>query len=80
MKINWSKRIDNKATLSALIACIVTFVYQLLGIVDVATPISEDMVTQLVGVVLNILVAIGVIVDPNTKGVSDNIQSIEKDN
>lgn len=72
MKINWKLRIKNKSTAVALIGCIVAFLYQLLGILGITAPIAEEQVTQLVGLAINLLVAVGVVVDPTTKGVADS--------
>ncbi len=70
--MNWKLRLKNKATLIALIGTVVTFVYQILGIFNVVPPVSQDQITQIVGLALNILVGLGVIVDPTTKGVGDS--------
>lgn len=72
MKINWKLRLKNKTTFAALVACIVAFVYQLLGILGITAPISEDQVTQIVSLIINILVTLGVLVDPTTKGTQDS--------
>lgn len=76
MNINWKLRLQNKTTLAALIATIVAFVYQVLGIFGVLPAISQDMVITGAGIVLNILVAIGVVVDPTTSGVKDSEQAM----
>ncbi|MHC1722729.1 MAG: phage holin [Aminipila sp.] len=76
MKINWKVRIKNKTTFSALLACIAAFVYQLLGILGVTAPISQDQITQIIGLLVNILAAVGVLTDPTTKGVSDSKQAL----
>lgn len=70
--MNWKLRLKNKATLIALIGTVVTFVYQILGIFNVVPPVSQDQIIQIVGLALNILVGLGVIVDPTTKGVGDS--------
>lgn len=72
MKINWKLRFKNKTTLAALLACTVAFVYQVLGILGVTAPITEDQVTQIIGVLINILVGVGVLVDPTTTGTHDS--------
>lgn len=72
MKINWKLRLKNKTVLLALITCIITFIYQILGILGVTSSISEDAIMQYVTLILNILVALGVIVDPTTKGIGDS--------
>ncbi len=73
--INWKLRLKNKTTLLSLAATIVAFVYQICSIFGYAPPIAEDQITQLVGIVVNILVAIGVVVDPTTKGISDSARA-----
>ena len=77
MNINWKLRFKNKTTLAALLAVIVAFVYQVLGIVGVTPPVSEDQVTQIIGLIMNILVGLGVIVDPTTAGLKDTNQAME---
>ena len=70
--INWKLRIKNKATLLALLAAVVTFAYQIFGIVGYVPPVSENEVVQTVGAICNIAVALGIIVDPTTAGVADS--------
>ena len=72
MKIDWKSRLKNKAVLAAIISAAVAFVYQILGLFDIVPPISESDITNVVGIVLNALVFLGIIVDPTTKGISDS--------
>ena len=72
MRINWKLRLKNKTTLLALLGCLVTFIYQVLGVIGVTAPISQDQVTQLIGLLVNLLVGVGVLVDPTTAGASDS--------
>lgn len=65
------KRAKNKAFWVSLIAAVVPFVYQILGLVGVVAPISSSEVIKATGLVLNILVAAGVLMDPTTPGVKD---------
>lgn len=69
--MNFKLRLKNKATLTALIAAAVAFVYQILGIVGVIPAISQSDITQLIGIVINLLVGLGVVVDPTTQGIRD---------
>lgn len=69
--MNFTLRLKNKATLTALIAAAVAFVYQILGIVGVVPAISQNDITQLIGIVINLLVGLGVVVDPTTQGIRD---------
>lgn len=75
MRINWKLRLQNKTTLVALLTAVVAFVYQILGIVGVTAPISQDSIVQVIGVLVNVLVALGVVVDPTTAGVSDSVKA-----
>lgn len=77
MKINWKVRMQNKTWLLSMAAVVITFVYQMLGLFGVVPPISEDMATQVVAMVVNVLVALGIVVDPTTQGVGDSKQAME---
>ena len=68
--MNLKLRFKNKATLVALASALIAFIYQILGILGITAPIAQDEVSQLVGIILNILVAVGV--DPTTKGIGDS--------
>ena len=70
MQINWGLRLKNKATVAALAAALVAFVYQVCGILGVVPPVSQDQVTNLIGIVLTLLV------DPTTDGVSDSSRAL----
>lgn len=72
MKINWKLRLKNKTTLLSLFGVVITFLYQILSIVGVTIPISEDNISQLIVLLVNILVAVGVVVDPTTEGIFDS--------
>ena len=77
MKLNWKLRIKNKATLTALCVTIIAFVYQILGMLEIAPSVSESEVTNLVAMVINLLAMLGIIVDPTTKGLGDSEQAME---
>ena len=79
MRINWKVRLQNKTWLLAMLAAIVAFVYQVLALCNVVPAVSQDQVTQLVGLVINILVALGIVVDPTTTGVTDSQQAMTYD-
>lgn len=65
------KRAKNKAFWVSLIAAIVPFIYQILGLFGVVAPISSSEVIKATGIVLNLLVAAGILIDPTTPGVKD---------
>ena len=72
MKIKWKKRLQNKATLVALIAGAVALVYQIVGWFDVVPQISADEIKNAAGTVINLLVLLGIVVDPTTDGIGDS--------
>lgn len=72
MNINWILRLKNKATLTALIAAALAFGYQVAGILGVVPPVSQDALAQAAMLLVNLLVALGVVVDPTTQGVGDS--------
>lgn len=69
--INWKNRLTNKATLVALITGVISLVYQILGWFNIVSPISSNDLTNTIGVIINMLVLLGVVVDPNTSGITD---------
>lgn len=74
--LNWKVRFKNKVWLMSFIGAIIAFVYQLLAMFNVVPKVSEDTVVQLVGLILNVLVGIGVIQDPTTAGIEDSKQAL----
>ena len=70
--MNWKLRLKNRATLLALLAAAVAFAWQVMGLLGYAPPISQDAATQALGLAVNVLVALGVVVDPTTAGVGDS--------
>lgn len=79
MNINWKLRLQNKATLTTIILAIVAFVYQMLGLFRVVPSISQDTIINLVGLVINLLVGFGIVVDPTTSGVNDSKLAMKRD-
>lgn len=80
MNINWKLRLQNKATLTTIILAIVAFVYQMAGLFGIVPSISQDTVINLVGLIINLLVGFGIVVDPTTSGVSDSALAMARDN
>ena len=62
----------NKAFLAALLALMVSFIYDLLALMDVMPSVDESMVMTLCNTSLTLLTAMGVLVDPTTKGLADS--------
>lgn len=72
MKINWKVRLRNKTWLTAIIALIVSFVYDLLASFDFVPAVGEDWVMSTVQTVLTLLTMLGVVIDPTTPGAGDS--------
>ena len=79
MKINWKLRFQNKTTLTAVILALVALVYQVLGLFGVVPKISQDELTTVIGMVINILCLLGIVVDPTTAGVGDSARAMSYD-
>ena len=79
MKINWKVRLKNKTWLLAFLGAIAAFIYQIMGMLDIVPAISEDMATQVIGIVVNLLVALGIVQDPTTTGLSDSSRALDYD-
>ena len=75
--INWKVRFKNKVWLTAFISFVVSTVFQFLGMFEVAVPITQDHVMQIVATAMQLLSLLGVIVDPTTKGLPDSAQAME---
>lgn len=74
--LNWKLRLQNKATLMGLICTTIALVYQILGIIGVTPPVSENVVVEWVGVAMTLLVKLGIIVDPTTFGIGDSARAM----
>lgn len=77
MNINWKLRLQNKTTLTALILAIIAFVYQVLGILNIAPGIDQNTLVSTCGLIINLLVALGIVVDPTTAGITDSKKVLE---
>lgn len=72
MNINWKLRFQNKVSLTAIVLAVIALVYQILGICGIVPAVSQDTMVQLAGAVINLLVLLGIVVDPTTEGISDS--------
>lgn len=76
MKINWKARFKNKAFVVTFVTLIVTFVYQILGLFGIVPSISESTIANILTVLVNMLAALGVLVDPTTPGTADSERAL----
>ena len=72
MRINWRVRFKNKTWLVSFLTVILAFVYQVLGMFGIVPAVTQDMAAQLAMAVINVLVAVGVVIDPTTAGAGDS--------
>ena len=72
MKINWKVRFKNKTWLALFLSMIVGFIYNILAMLDIYPPITENQVATIISQVLSFLGLIGVLVDPTTEGLEDS--------
>lgn len=72
MKINWKLRFQNRVTLTAIVLAVIALVYQILGICGIVPAVSQETIVQLAGAVINLLVLLGIVVDPTTDGIGDS--------
>ena len=79
MRINWRVRFKNKTWLVSFLTVILAFVYQVLGMFDIVPAVTQDMAAQLAMAVINILVAVGVVIDPTTAGAGDSDRAMAYD-
>ena len=73
--MNWTVRFKNKTWLAAFIALLVSFAYQVLALFEVAPAVTQDAVMQTVNIVLMLLSALGVLIDPTTTGITDSARA-----
>lgn len=69
-------RFQNKVTLTAVVMAGIALVYQFMAMFNVVPSISEDMITQTAGMIINFFVLLGIVVDPTTKGVKDSTSAL----
>ena len=72
MNINWKLRLMNKTTLTSLLAIIVTAIYSICTELGYIPAIEQSEVETIIGAVITLLVALGIVVDPTTAGVGDS--------
>lgn len=76
MKINLKVRMKNKVFLLVASALVISFAYQVLAMFGVTPKASQNEITEVVSMLLNILAFFGVLVDPTTEGISDSERAL----
>ena len=70
--MNFILRLKNKATLTAIVGAILLFIKQITEAFGIDLSAQIEQVSGLVGAVITLLVGLGVVVDPTSKGVKDS--------
>lgn len=76
MKINWKVRLRHKQFWVALIALLLVLVNQVAEIFGYDITVYNDQITALSETILGILILLGIIVDPTTRGLSDSERAL----
>ncbi len=76
MRINWKLRLQNKATLLAIVVQVVTLVYTVLGLFGILPGVGEEQVKTVVYLFVELLCLLGIVVDPTTEGLGDSVQAL----
>ncbi len=74
--INWKLRIQNKITLIAIICQILSLIYVILGMIGIVPSITQDDVKNVIFMVVDLLVMLGIVVDPTTTGITDSARAM----
>ena len=77
MEINWKVRFKNKVFLMTFFSLVVGVIYNILKLFKIFPAITQNEVLDIIGQILTILGAAGVIVDPTTVGISDSKRAME---
>lgn len=70
--INWKLRLKNKVTLTTLTVSILALVYMILAILGITPKVTQDEIKEVVMLLINIFVILGIVIDPTTEGVGDS--------
>ena len=71
MKINWINRFKNGTTLTALVGAVLLFAKQVTEAFGIDISSQLETISSILGSIITILVALGIVTNPNTKGVAD---------
>lgn len=76
MQINWKLRLKNKTTLMALVVAVVGGVYSVLSALGITPAVEQGTLMAAISAIVTILVALGIVTDPTTTGVSDSTMAM----
>ena len=70
--MNLILRLKNKTTLTAIVGAVFLFIKQITEAFGIDLSTQLEQISGLVGAVITLLVTLGVVIDPTTKGVKDS--------
>lgn len=76
MNINWKVRFRNKTWLITFLSAIIALLYQLLALFGITPTFSQDAVITFCMMGIDVLVLLGVIIDPTTSGITDSATAL----
>lgn len=76
--LNLKIRLKNKTFLISMFTAIIAFIYQMLAIFEIVSPITQEQTLQFIMILVNLLVGLGIVVDPTTKGIGDSERVLNK--
>ncbi|MDE1398208.1 phage holin [Bacillus licheniformis] len=76
-KINWKVRLKKKTFLVTIFSATLLFVQTIASAFGYDITVYSAALTEKFNAILTLLVALGVVVDPTTKGISDSDQAME---
>ncbi|MCY8499348.1 phage holin [Bacillus atrophaeus] len=76
-KINWKVRLKKKTFLVAIFSATLLFAQSIASAFGYDISVFSEGLTVKFNAVLSLLVALGIVVDPTTKGVSDSDQALD---
>lgn len=74
--INWKLRVQNKVTLTAIVVGIIALIYQVIRLCGLTPPVEYQAVIDTAMMVIDLLVLMGVVVDPTTDGAKDSARAL----
>ena len=72
MRINFKLRLKNKTTLISLLVTLTAATYQILQLLGITPSIPYKVAEDAIYIIVSAFAAVGIVVDPTTKGVSDS--------
>lgn len=75
MGINWKLRVQNRVTLTAIVTDIVAVIFSIMNLVQTKN-FSQQSIMDIVKLVIEVFVLLGIVIDPTTEGLSDSEKAL----